>query len=104
MTFDLDKYREVLHRANISHPFGKTVRSGYWPTLKKTEEQKAEEKEKARLVDNLSRDSEEATLWLGISRKDYEALQIVAAAHPTVKNYGVLVRRLIHAEAKRLKA
>lgn len=97
----LENYRAVLKRANIPHPFNKTVRSGYWPAPKKTDEQKADEKERARFLDNMQREGVEATLWLGISREDYNALQVIADS-TNAKNYAVIVRRLIHKEAKRI--
>jgi hypothetical protein len=100
MTLDIRQYRGVRQEAAPNQPFGKNVRSGYWQTPKADKEA---QKERARYVDsNVDKDDVKEILLIGITAKDYDALQVLAKHNPRVKNYGVLVRRLIQAEAKRL--
>jgi len=72
----------------------------------RAKEMLAEVKEESGRMTDTNWKSEKcrAVLLVGLTQKDYDALQVIAADHPKVKNYGVLVRRVLNAEAKRLKA
>jgi hypothetical protein len=59
--------------------------------------------ESARMTDtNWKNEKTRAILLIGLTEKDYIALRLIADNNPKVKNYGVLVRRLLAREAKRL--
>ncbi len=51
---------------------------------------------------NWKNEKTKAILLIGLTEKDYIALRIIADNNPKVKNYGVLIRRLLAREAKRL--
>ena len=55
----------------------------------------------SRLTDtNAKKENTHAVLLVGLTEKDFDALQKCAAQYPKIKNYGVLVRRVIRQAAK----
>jgi hypothetical protein len=59
--------------------------------------------ESGRMTDtNWKNEKTRAILLIGLTQREYDALQVIATDNPKVKNYGVLVRRLLAREAKRL--
>ncbi len=63
--------------------------------------------ESARMTDSNQKDAKaraktKAVLLIGLKQRDHDNLAAIAARYPDVKNYGVLVRRLLAREAKRL--
>lgn len=59
--------------------------------------------ESSRLTDtNVKSDTCRAVLLIGITQKDYENLQRLAAENTRIKNYGVLVRKVIRDAVRQL--
>ncbi len=52
---------------------------------------------------NVKSEKVKSVLLIGLTEKDYEALQVLAARNPRVKNYGVLVRKVLKDAAKSVK-
>jgi hypothetical protein len=59
--------------------------------------------ESKRMTDtNAGSEKVEQILLIGLTRKDLDCLNLVASYYPKIKNYGVLVRRVLKDRAKTL--
>ncbi len=57
--------------------------------------------ESGRLTDtNAKSEKVKEVLLIGLTQKDYDNLQILAARNPRIKNYGVLVRKVLKEAAR----
>jgi hypothetical protein len=63
----------------------------------------AHREESARMCDNIDRANVRQVALLALTDKDIAALEVIIEADGRLRNYAVLIRRLIAREAKRLE-